>query len=131
MLCLREWKVVLLFCCPETIDALADAINHFSGGVVLVSHDMRLISQVAKEVWECKDRAITKFDGDIIAYKEKLKAEIARQVRGPTFDSWHLLPSVSGRSPVLPCCVSRRNRSKQPLRRNDENVAFESRSEVK
>ena len=37
----------------ESIDALADAINDFSGGIVLVSHDMRLISQVAKEIWIC------------------------------------------------------------------------------
>ena len=33
------------------IDSLANAINEFAGGVVLVSHDMRLISQVAKEIW--------------------------------------------------------------------------------
>jgi len=37
----------------ESIDALADAINDFKGGIVLVSHDMRLISQVAKEIWIC------------------------------------------------------------------------------
>lgn len=30
----------------ESIDSLAKAINQFSGGMVLVSHDMRLISQV-------------------------------------------------------------------------------------
>jgi ATP-binding cassette subfamily F protein 2 len=30
----------------ESIDSLAKAINAFGGGMVLVSHDMRLISQV-------------------------------------------------------------------------------------
>ena len=35
----------------EMIDSLAEAINAFEGGVVLVSHDMRLISQVAKQIW--------------------------------------------------------------------------------
>jgi len=30
----------------ETIDALADAILNFDGGMMLVSHDFRLISQV-------------------------------------------------------------------------------------
>jgi hypothetical protein len=30
----------------EAIDSLAEAINHYKGGVVLVSHDFRLIDQV-------------------------------------------------------------------------------------
>ena len=35
----------------EAIDGLAEAINGYNGGLVLVSHDFRLIDQVAKEIW--------------------------------------------------------------------------------
>jgi len=57
----------------ETIDSLADAINAFEGGLVLVSHDFRLIGQVCREIWECKGGRLTKFNGDILSYKKKLR----------------------------------------------------------
>jgi ATP-binding cassette subfamily F protein 2 len=56
----------------ESIDALARAIKDFAGGVVIVSHDFRLISQVAEEIWEVKDKKIvnlTKEGMDITGYK--------------------------------------------------------------
>lgn len=56
----------------ECIDSLADAINHFQGGLVLVSHDFRLISQVAKEVWICDNWTVKKWPGDIRSYKNSL-----------------------------------------------------------
>ncbi|KAI6042276.1 hypothetical protein EDC04DRAFT_2662019 [Pisolithus marmoratus] len=31
------------------------AIEEFEGGAVIVSHDFRLISQVAEDLWEVKD----------------------------------------------------------------------------
>lgn len=60
----------------ETIDALADAINEFEGGMMLVSHDFRLIQQVAQEIWVCEKQTITKWQGDILAYKEHLKSKL-------------------------------------------------------
>lgn len=57
----------------ECIDSLADAINNFDGGLVLVSHDFRLISQVAKDIWVCDDQNIKLWKGDIKSYKEHLR----------------------------------------------------------
>lgn len=59
----------------ETIDALARAINKFEGGTLLVSHDFRLIGQVAKEIWICENQTVTKWEKDITAYKDMLAAK--------------------------------------------------------
>ncbi|KAI8063458.1 P-loop containing nucleoside triphosphate hydrolase protein [Gongronella butleri] len=60
----------------ESIDSLAEAINAFNGGVVLVSHDFRLISQVAKEIWHCNDGHVSIFEGSIQEYKETLRKNV-------------------------------------------------------
>jgi ATP-binding cassette subfamily F protein 2 len=65
----------------ETIDALADAINDFDGGMMLVSHDFRLISQVAEEIWICNKQTTTKWEGDIFTYKESLIKQLEKQQR--------------------------------------------------
>lgn len=67
----------------ETIDALADAINDFEGGMVLVSHDFRLISQVAEEIWVCEKQTISKWTGDIHSYKAHLRKRIMKDTERP------------------------------------------------
>ena len=59
----------------EMIDSLAAAINDFAGGVVLVSHDMRLISQVAKEIW-IVDNGVSRFEGNLWEFKMRLRREM-------------------------------------------------------
>lgn len=53
----------------QCIDALADAIKAFQGGVVLVSHDFRLVEQVAKELWVCDNKTVVRYKGSIKEYK--------------------------------------------------------------
>ena len=52
----------------------------FSGGIVLVSHDFRLIRQVAHEIWEVKDKKVEKLDMTIEEYKKTLADESAEAV---------------------------------------------------
>merc|ERR1711879_181376 len=59
----------------DTIDSLAEAINGWEGGMVLVSHDFRLIEQVADEIWVCGPK-IEKWGGDIRGYKDSLLAAV-------------------------------------------------------
>ncbi|PKA60394.1 ABC transporter F family member 4 [Apostasia shenzhenica] len=69
----------------QSIDALAEALEEFTGGVVLVSHDSRLISRVCEdeersEIWVVEDGTVMKFPGSFEEYKEDLIREIKAEV---------------------------------------------------
>lgn len=69
----------------QSIDALADALDEFSGGVVLVSHDSRLISRVCDDeerslIWVVEDGTVRNFPGSFEEYKEELQREIKAEV---------------------------------------------------
>ncbi|CAN3373288.1 hypothetical protein DIURU_005213 [Diutina rugosa] len=59
-----------------TIDSLADAINAFNGGVVIVSHDFRLLDKVAKDIFVIENKTATRWEGSILDYKKKLAGEV-------------------------------------------------------
>ncbi|KAL9047941.1 MAG: hypothetical protein Q9162_007907 [Coniocarpon cinnabarinum] len=62
-----------------TIDSLADAINAFSGGVVVVSHDFRLLDKIAKDIMVCENKTVTRWAGDIGSYKKHLRNKMIKQ----------------------------------------------------
>ena len=67
----------------ESIDALAKAVNEFEGGMVLVSHDMRLISQVANEIWICDHKKIERYEGGIMDFKMDMRSQMGiEKLRG-------------------------------------------------
>ena len=53
----------------------------FSGGVILVSHDFRLLEQVAESIWVCDEKKITPWKDDIKAYKNHLRKQMAADVK--------------------------------------------------
>ncbi|XP_019452112.1 PREDICTED: ABC transporter F family member 4-like [Lupinus angustifolius] len=69
----------------QSIDALADALDEFTGGVVLVSHDSRLISRVCddeerSQIWVVEDGTCRTFPGTFDDYKNELLREIKAEV---------------------------------------------------
>jgi len=88
----------------ETVDILARALNEFAGGIVLVSHDERLITSVCNgappphsrvpyqaahmltsrylvpELWVVHEGKVQPFEGDFDAYKQTVMSEF-RPVR--------------------------------------------------
>ncbi|MDO6585519.1 ABC-F family ATP-binding cassette domain-containing protein [Salipiger sp. 1_MG-2023] len=77
----------------ESREALIQALAAYSGAVILVSHDMHLLSLVADRLWLVKDGTVTPYDDDLDAYRamllisekpakaEKPKPKIARPSR--------------------------------------------------
>lgn len=64
----------------ESIDALAEAINEFTGGVILVSHDARLILETSCQLWVVENQSITEVDGDFDDYRQEILEKLGEEV---------------------------------------------------
>ncbi|CAH4032215.1 ATP-binding cassette sub-family F member 3 [Pieris brassicae] len=60
----------------ETIEALGKAINKYSGGVILVSHDERLIRMVCRELWVCGGGSVQSVEGGFDEYRKIVEREL-------------------------------------------------------
>ncbi|WP_106744577.1 ribosomal protection-like ABC-F family protein [Yoonia maritima] len=56
----------------ESREALVEALTAYSGAVILVSHDMHLLSMVADRLWLVKDGHVKPYDEDLQAYRKLL-----------------------------------------------------------
>ncbi|KAJ4012915.1 ATP-binding cassette, regulator of translational elongation [Fusarium irregulare] len=59
----------------EAMDALAEALNEFQGGVLMVSHDVTMLQTVCTSLWVCDGGTVEKFPGDVQAYKKRITAQ--------------------------------------------------------
>ncbi|KAK7415273.1 ATP-binding cassette, regulator of translational elongation [Neonectria punicea] len=59
----------------EAMDALAEALNEFQGGVLMVSHDVTMLQAVCTSLWVCDGGTVEKFPGDVQAYKKRIASQ--------------------------------------------------------
>ncbi len=93
-LCLNAPHVLILDIPTNNLDiessaALADAINDYKGGVIIVSHDERLIRETKCQLWIIKDQSINKVEGGFDGYRRELLSsldddQIRRHRRSPS-----------------------------------------------
>jgi ATP-binding cassette subfamily F protein 3 len=58
----------------ESREALVEALNAYTGAVILVSHDMHLLGLVADRLWLVKGGAVTPYTEDLDSYRKMLLA---------------------------------------------------------
>ncbi|MEP0964152.1 MAG: ABC-F family ATP-binding cassette domain-containing protein [Roseobacter sp.] len=56
----------------ESREALVEALAGYSGAVILVSHDMHLLSMVADRLWLVSDGTVKPYEDDLEAYRKML-----------------------------------------------------------
>jgi len=64
-------------------DALTVALEEYTGGVVLVSHDRSLIRATADELWLVADGAAQPFDGDLEDYRRWIETRRPEETAKP------------------------------------------------
>jgi ATP-binding cassette subfamily F protein 1 len=60
----------------ESIDALVDAINEFNGGIVVVTHDQRLIENCDCELWVVEKEHVQPWAAGFDDYKDNILKEL-------------------------------------------------------
>nr|CCC94140.1 putative ATPase [Trypanosoma congolense IL3000] len=63
----------------ESIEALCHAIKTFKGGVLVVTHDARLIEETDMQIWEAGDQNVRPFEGSLNDYKNKVRRIFEQQ----------------------------------------------------
>jgi ATP-binding cassette subfamily F protein 1 len=68
----------------ESIDALAEAINDYKGGVIIVSHDERLIRETNCQLWVIEDQTINEIEGGFDDYRRELLDSLGEVINNPS-----------------------------------------------
>ena len=114
----------------ETREALVQALNEFSGAVVLISHDEHLLELVVDRLWLVADRTVRPFEGDLEDYRRMVlkPSEPAngdgrpntngrRMAQRRTADKRRLLEPLRERAQLAEATVARLSREREALER--------------
>ena len=89
--------------------ALLDALNDYSGAVILITHDRSLMELVADRLWLAADGTVKPFDGDMDDYAkfvlDRAKAASARPSQTPVVEAPRPTPAQGPRPAAKPAAA--------------------------
>jgi ATP-binding cassette, subfamily F, member 3 len=85
--------------------ALLEALNHYEGAVILITHDRSLIELVADRLWLAADGHVKPFDGDMEDYARFVLDRARTGTRGPAQERGGVAP------PLAPAAGRRQKRA--------------------
>jgi len=68
----------------ESIDALGDAIKDYAGGVIIVSHDERLIRETECQLWVIEEQGIAEIEGGFEDYRKEVLEQLGEEIYNPS-----------------------------------------------
>jgi len=80
-------------------EALMQALNNYTGAVILVSHDPHLVENVADRLWLVADGTCVAYDDDLDAYKKLVVQQRKREREGSKEDARRAKKEKKSQSP--------------------------------
>ena len=111
----------------ESREALVEALTAYTGAVILVSHDMHLLSLVADRLWLVKGGSVAPYERDLAAYRAELLAGDPAEKPAPAKPKDK--PARPSRDALLALraevrkCEERVNKLSEMLEKLDEKLA--------
>ena len=97
----------------ESREALANALSHYNGTLVMVAHDRWLLQETGCSIWAIDEHGITEYD-DFASYDAERHAQ---EAAAPEAEKQPAQKLVQTEQPSRPSAASRQNLSREEAKR--------------
>ena len=103
-------------------EALTEALQDYTGALIVVAHDRHLLRATADELWLVADGAVTLFDGDLDDYRQWVLAGRARETAATAADGAPSAPDRKTQKRAEAAARQRLSELRKPLQQRIERI---------
>jgi ATPase components of ABC transporters with duplicated ATPase domains len=103
-------------------EALTEALQDYTGALIVVAHDRHLLRATADELWLVADGALALFDGDLDDYRQWVLAGRGREAATTVTDAASLAPDRKSQKRAEAATRQRLSELRKPLQQKIERI---------